>query len=615
MILHSMTATFGKLRNETLTLAPGLNLFSGPNEAGKSTWCAFLVAMLYGFPSRERDKKGAPAERTRYRPWNGAPMEGAITCTFDDRPMTLRRSWADGSPGGKFVALYDDTGQEVPGLTGDNVGRRLLGVGREVFARSLLIRQSQLAVSENPELEERIAALLSSGEEGVSWTQADGRLREWLRARRFQKSGRIPQLEAQCQALEEQLSQVSGLWQQRLFLEETIDQEENRSKTLWEEDARATDAHRADIDRRWAEAAAELDAAQLQIDALETRIADRGQETIWALEDEMAGFASEIRLRRRWFLSLSLFGTFLSVILVMGSFQPKLHEYLSLPTLSAALCLFVVVFVVGNIWRVRSDRRDREQIDALSQELAQMQEPLERQDAVVEAALAREKAARQLFDLLSDQLSDVSFRSTETRDTEADLQTHRQQLALLQGRLQELGDPTKLEAALLETRQKLARLNLEYEALTLAIQVLSDAEQALRAGFSPRLSARCAQYFTRLTGGAYGGVILDRDFSARVEAAGSVSLRDSAVLSQGTTDQLYLALRLAICDLVLPDPLGAPLLLDDVLAAFDDRRAAMALGLLRELGQERQILLFSCHGREAKMLSGVEGVALHRLKG
>ena len=41
-----MTATFGKLEGDTLRLEPGLNVISAPNEWGKSTWCAFLTAML-----------------------------------------------------------------------------------------------------------------------------------------------------------------------------------------------------------------------------------------------------------------------------------------------------------------------------------------------------------------------------------------------------------------------------------------------------------------------------------------------------------------------------------------------------------------------------------------
>ena len=66
-------------------------------------------------------------------------------------------------------------------------------------------------------------------------------------------------------------------------------------------------------------------------------------------------------------------------------------------------------------------------------------------------------------------------------------------------------------------------------------------------------------------------------------------------LSKGTVDQIYLAVRLAVCDLCLPD---APLVLDEALAAFDDVRAKRALELLQELSAQRQILLFSCHHRE-----------------
>ena len=48
MKIYKMTATFGKLERAELTLQPGLNILTAPNEWGKSTWCAFLVAMLYG---------------------------------------------------------------------------------------------------------------------------------------------------------------------------------------------------------------------------------------------------------------------------------------------------------------------------------------------------------------------------------------------------------------------------------------------------------------------------------------------------------------------------------------------------------------------------------------
>ena len=78
MRILSMTATFGKLEHETLTLTPGLNIITAPNEWGKSTWCAFLVAMLYGIDTRAKSTKTTLADKEHYAPWSGSPMSGSI---------------------------------------------------------------------------------------------------------------------------------------------------------------------------------------------------------------------------------------------------------------------------------------------------------------------------------------------------------------------------------------------------------------------------------------------------------------------------------------------------------------------------------------------------------
>ena len=99
------------------------------------------------------------------------------------------------------------------------------------------------------------------------------------------------------------------------------------------------------------------------------------------------------------------------------------------------------------------------------------------------------------------------------------------------------------------------------------------------------------------------------DFSAQA-GPGNALPRSALYLSAGTLDQLYLALRLAICQLTLP---GIPLVLDDALANFDDGRCALALEALARLGEERQILLFTCHSREGEFFAGDREVFVQRL--
>ena len=100
-------------------------------------------------------------------------------------------------------------------------------------------------------------------------------------------------------------------------------------------------------------------------------------------------------------------------------------------------------------------------------------------------------------------------------------------------------------------------------------------------------------------GEKYSAVSLTRELEGAVQAGGDVSPRSALYLSRGTLDQLYLSVRLAVCQLCLPE--RPPIILDDALTAFDDQRLPLALELLRELARDRQILLFSCQRREGEL--------------
>lgn len=113
MKINKLTASFGKLENETLSLHDGLNVIYAPNESGKSTWCAFIMAMLYGVDSSERARAGYLPDKLRYAPWSGAPMEGSMESTADRRDITItRRTRTKSAPMRDFTAVY--TGSSVP---------------------------------------------------------------------------------------------------------------------------------------------------------------------------------------------------------------------------------------------------------------------------------------------------------------------------------------------------------------------------------------------------------------------------------------------------------------------------------------------------------------------
>jgi len=132
---------------------------------------------------------------------------------------------------------------------------------------------------------------------------------------------------------------------------------------------------------------------------------------------------------------------------------------------------------------------------------------------------------------------------------------------------------------------------------------LSKATGILQRRFAPRISKRAQELFEKMTGGRYQKVTLSEDLSLNVCSVEEDTLRSSQWRSDGTVDQLYLALRLAVAEELTPD---APLVLDDAMVRFDEGRLAVALNILRETAENKQVILFTCQEREKKLYGDVE---------
>ena len=751
MKIRKMSASFGVLEKRELELAPGLNVLQAGNEGGKSTWAAFLRVMLYGIDTKDRDKKDHIADKNRYRPWSGLPMEGVLECEHRGRVITLRRYTRGAVPMGVFEAVYSDTGEPVEGMTGENCGELLVGVGREAFERSAFLRQSGLSVSQAPELERRIAALVTTGEEEVSFSQTEGRLREWLRRRKFNSSGQIPRLEGELRQVEDTLTRMDRATQRITAARGELEQLEKERIGL------EADLHihrrlaQRELNRRYAQAKEELDRARAALSELEREqekfgsLPEREQlkqaqgelSYLKVLDDEIRqgeqalGQANQVysvaraRAEDEHFPNMTgeeaaekarTDRTAAETLLTRAETLERQRPLMLLPGLALGGCLVLAgwllkgslfPFLWGGLglfgalgvilllcWNHRTkavtaraehilaryDAKEPAELTGLAADYRRREEEARRagEDAArIRTALAERMARREngQGDVLafvrgfSPEVSDrfgcsaalsralgleERRRLAQTRlegarrlaeeleaqggreyDTlemlyppkqspeetaarlgavDAEWKRISAELAMATGEQQTLGDLARLQARREQLREQLEELRLEYGAIEQALDALRSANDRLQARFSPELNALAGGWMSRLTGGKYEKVTLDRELRATAEQGGELVPRPVLVLSQGTADQLYLAVRLAICQLVLPGEEPCPIVLDDALANFDDGRMALALDCLTELARERQILLLTCHSREGAYLSGREGVCVQRLQ-
>lgn len=199
------------------------------------------------------------------------------------------------------------------------------------------------------------------------------------------------------------------------------------------------------------------------------------------------------------------------------------------------------------------------------------------------------------LDLLKERFKTQSDVSAKTRS----------ELASIKAEIKALSDSTPAVAQLERKKAELSSLISAHKEFAdtadLAAEVLEEAFRELRKNYSGALEQKTAEIFSRLTGGKFDTVNVSKDFDLSVSGSSAFGLKEAAYLSSGTEDQLYLALRLALSELITDDSEALPIFMDDPLADYDDRRAETALSFMKDYSVGRQLIMFTCHKGFADM--------------
>ena len=581
-----MTATFGKLEHETLTLQEGLNILHAPNEWGKSTWCAFMVAMLYGIDTRQQTTKSALADKERYAPWSGSPMSGRMDILWNGRKITLERTSKPRAPFGAFRAYETESGLAVAELTAANCGEVLLGMEKDVFLRSGFLRLADLPLGSSEALRRRLNALVTTGDESGDAAMLEQKLNKLINEIFANRSkGLLPQVRGQLDSINDQLRQIDGLNSRHTALEQRL-QVLAQAQTQLEQQQQLREQQQEALSQ--AQAALQQLPAEPQLPA--SPLPGCADPAAALSQVQQQRILLEARLAKK---PIPLW-VWLAVLAAAAVGLYFLHP-------AAALCAALPLpFLIAARHKYRAAKKELESLRAFPEaEVASY-------CTQCEDILHRRKAWQAQHDMLTRQVE--ALRTSLPAPCAQALAQNRQeqqqlqlQLGACQGQLAMLGQPD----ALLVQRDKLYARCRELEqtlrAITLARETLAKATAQLQNRFAPRINKRAQALFSRMTDGRYDRLTLTDSLCVETATQTDDILRSPLWRSDGTTDQLYLAVRLAVSAELAPN---APFILDDALVRFDDTRLRSALALLQEEAKARQILLFTCQSREAALSEG-----------
>ncbi len=708
MKIYTMTATFGKLENETLRLRPGLNILHAPNEWGKSTWCAFLVAMLYGIETRVHSTKTAIADKERYAPWSGAPMAGRIDLNWNGRDVTVERSSKGRGVFNVFRAYETESGLEVPELTAANCGQMLLGVEKSVFLRAGFLKLTDLPVTQDEALRRRLNAIVTTGDESGTADELAQKLKDLKNRCRLNKStGLLPQAEARQKELQGKLAELTQLQDHSRRTKQRLEELDAHHKALLNHKTTLQYAATRTYQEKLAAAETALSAAEAkkadlkgQCDAFPSPDeAERALLRLRQLRDQKDSLHMELQMlpdapqapeiptvfrgvdpdaaigqaensfriyeedsqprHFPWYCAvcfvLGIAGLFLPhwaftvlsvLLLAAGALILRSHmadkrrrentlralryQYQPIPpeqwVAAARSCAEAQKAYSVNLSAYQSQRQElecrmtalREQIVSVTEgtslpECEQKYQHIRDRwaayaEAVKEVSRARdlvlalrsahkESAAPEFPDTMTYTEEETARLLSDCAYEQKQLQ---QQLGHYSGRMEALGSESSLRQQLDAVTERIRELEKTYDALEIAQSTLAQASAELQRRFAPRISKRAQELFGKLTDGRYTRLTLGEDLTVHAGTDSEATLHSALWRSDGTIDQLYLALRLAVAEELTPD---APLVLDDALVRFDDHRLAEALDVLTEEADTKQVILFTCQEREARLIN------------
>ena len=704
MRIYKMTATFGKLEHETLTLEPGLNIITAPNEWGKSTWCAFLMAMLYGLDTRAKTTKTALADKERYQPWSGSPMSGRIDLNWNGRDITIERTTRRRVPLGEFKAYETESGLPVEELTAANCGQTLLGVEQTVFRRAGFIRFSDLPVTQDEALRRRLNALVTIGDDSGAADRLAASLKDLKNRCRYNRTGLLPQAEAQRDAIEEKLTELETLNTQCQKLKMRIDEVKDWLRQLYNHQQALAYAKMESGLNQIAQAREATEETEQTLRALEAACASLPPQAeveskvreLRAFRDQWNAIRAEEReaptepqkpelpnpftgltaeaaramaredARELTELSQSKLPLIFMIIGAIGLLAAGGLAYLTayvfaavaggvgllaliwgaVDRVSTRKKIFAIVEKYGTAdWKswtapimeyeqamiaysealkayqeVGSDlevrlmvlRKKRDSLCGLQEpeEVLDFWQDAQHQWEQYDRAQAEAVTAKRHLEALNAVVKPVEKPTAPDNLTQNEAQTAQllaecaaeqqrlqNRLGQYQGRMEIIGSAEDLRLQHKRVSDRIARLEDTYTALTIAQETLQQARTELQRRFAPRITQRAQELLGAMTDGRYQSLTMGEDFSLRASAGQEDVQWDAIWRSDGTIDQLYLALRLAVAEELTPD---APLVLDDALVRFDDTRMAAALNILRKMAESKQVICFTCQGREAK---------------
>lgn len=621
-IVNVSVVAFGKLQSVNLSFNSGVNVLQNKNAFGKTTFAAFVRAMLYGLNysyTKEGDER--VNDVTRYCPWGfGGKFGGSMTVDHNGATYRIERFFGGTARAEVLSVTNESTGAAVDVSGG--VGEYFLGLTADSYDRSTYFPQEAVELATNENLDGRLANLVDSAD----YDKVQEKLLAYRRQKRAGRGvgGTIAQLDNEIFDLQRKLHEAE--------LAENTQARNAEQHSANEAQLQQLNARKCGIQRQLEEVKRnivlnspteeQLAAKQRLMDAKlaltkypQDLVADR--QRVVALGDRIAQTPRHPNVQKaspKWWLVV------LAAVLILGGaglcFAGKIPLLIGggiLVVVGAAL-LAVALLSARNkgVETLQSTEWDElvtdymrivgKYVDVAGKDYEEAARLFWQYFADYE----RDCRVYQTVESLTPSMPNGDVAALNAREREltsqlAAVTSEIQRIYRMQGSLEnavqnaQVADRAEIEDKILNAQQAKAVEEQKFATAERVSALLTQAKENLSGGYLPKLKTRVSQLVDFVTNGQYE-VSLDGKFAIRIRENGQT--KQLSCFSRGVREIVLLCFRLALSEL-LYDGAVPLVVVDDAFVNYDEDNFVRATALLKELATKcgTQVIYFTCHNR------------------
>ena len=598
---------FGKIKNKEINLNKNINIIYGKNEKGKTTTLKFLEAMFYGASKNKNGKDISDFEK--YKPWSGEDYSGKLIYTLNNgEEFEVYREFNKKNP-----KIYNKNHEDISKSfnidknKGNEFFFEQINVDENTFNSSVLSEQKEIILNsaDRRNIIQKISNMVSTGEDNVSYKKTIDKLnKKYIEEVGTDRTVDRPlnKIKEKQEKLNQKLKEIEYNENNKIEIGHKKNNINNEINNLENKNNLLKEVKKIKEKNKF---------AQEEIN-IKNNLINENKNKINKKEKDIEKNKKENKRTNKKLLIIFL----ILFILNIAIFLLKINLNIKLIILGSSLICFLISLFLNiknknklnnkEIIELNNEKNTINKIILdLENDINNLNKNIEKENEEQKELIL--KKYKNIIDeniILEIFKKDLKIIEEDIKNNEEkynNLKFEKYTLEISEKNInKDIEEKINLEEQLENAKNEEEEILKLGQAIELAKNVLEKSYNKMKNNITPKFTENLLKNTKGVIGEKYNNIIFNEDEGIIVETEHG-NYVNASLLSVGTIDQLYLALRLAIANEVAKENL--PIILDEAFAYYDEERLENILSYLNDNFKENQIIIFTCSNREKNAMN------------